>query len=181
MLATALNNYQGIQFSPYIYFLLTVWCLELTESNIQITFSQLPREMLTEQECSHITQFKVIKAFTITGYDSQLWHLAAIQTTLFSKTRKWGGKERENLFHSLEFELSQLYVKTLKSPCFNPLILKFEENIGWSICKWPGNWAAHEAWLMCLLPPPHPWTTNGSSFAELCLPKAFEMNACKSL
>ena len=45
-------------------------------------------------------------------------------------------------------------------------------------CKWPGNWAAHEAWLMCLLPPPHPWTMNGSSFAELCLSKAFEMNAC---
>lgn len=160
-----------------LYLLCTHCSLSWINSPIfRYILPQFPREMLTEQQSSCVTPFKVIKAFTITGYDSQLWHLAAVQTVLFSKTRKWWGKKRANFSH-LSSNYSSFMQRYWRFQILFPWYLNLKRILTKQL-QMAGNWAAHEVWLTCLLPPPHPWTTKGSSFAVLCFSKAFEMTAC---
>lgn len=84
----------------------------------------------------------------------------------------WGGGKGKFLSLPWVRAISALYKDTEDSMFYLP-VLKFEQDIGWSITH-----GQVTELLMCLLPPPHPWTTNGSSFAKICLSKAFEMIAC---
>lgn len=134
--------------------------------------------MLTEQECSQVTSFKVIKAFTIADDDFQLWHLAAIQARVFWQVfspnpENDGGRKGEISLTHLSSGCSSFLQKYWKFHVLPPWYLILAAVLQTAT----GNWAAREAWLLCLLPPPLPRTTNGCSFTELCLSKALEMVA----